>query len=327
MAKRDLLSITDIDEDLPSLLERAHAMKLARRRGDLSATRPGRYLAMIFEKPSTRTRTSFEVAMTDLGGHALYMSSKDLQLGRGETIADTARVLSRYVDAIAYRANRSEDMAELAQWSAVPVLNALDNVEHPCQIVADLLTMYELWEGKLEGHRLAYIGDGNNVCNSLMLGCARMGIDFVGAIPEKYRPPERIWHLANRFAARWGSSVEYVTSPKEAAKDADILYTDVWVSMGDEQQAAERQAAFDGYRIDAQLLAAARPAARVMHDLPAHRGMEITDDVMDGPQGVMWDQAENRLHAQKAILEKFIPPRGSGSSPMGTGRLRGSPPG
>jgi ornithine carbamoyltransferase len=262
---------------------------------------------MIFEKPSTRTRTSFEIAMNDLGGHGLYMSSKDLQLGRGETIADTARVLSRYVDAIVYRAFRNTDMRELAKWASVPVINALDDREHPCQIVADLLTMYDHWEGSFADHTLAYIGDGNNVCNSLVLGAAIVGLDFVGAVPLKYRPPKDILAAATALAKKHGSSVRWETAPKSAAKGADILYTDVWVSMGDEAEEKTRTAAFKGYTIDSALLRAANPGARVMHDLPAHRGLEITDSVMDGPNTLIWDQAENRLHAQKAILELVIP--------------------
>ncbi|HEV2317443.1 MAG TPA: ornithine carbamoyltransferase [Thermoplasmata archaeon] len=307
--KRDLLSIADLDADLPALLARAHAMKTARRRGDLSPVRPGTKVAMIFEKPSTRTRVSFEVGVSDLGGHALYLSNKDLQLGRGETIADTARVLSRYVDAIVYRAFRHTDMGELARWATVPVVNALDDLEHPCQIVADLLTMYELWGGEFSGRRFVYIGDGNNVCNSLVLGCARMGLDFVGAVPKAYRPPVAILSRGEEFARRSGSRLEFVESPAEAAQGADLLYTDVWVSMGDEAQEAERTRAFAGYTIDAALLARAKPDARVMHDLPAHRGLEITDEVMDGPRAVIFDQAENRLHAQKAILELLVPVR------------------
>jgi ornithine carbamoyltransferase len=308
-AKRDLLSVADLQDDLPALLARARAMKEERRRGTRSPLLLGKNAALIFEKPSTRTRTSFEVAMNDLGGHALYMSARDLQLGRGETIADSARVLSRYVDVIVYRAFRTTDMAELARWASVPVINALDDREHPCQIVADLLTLYELWKGRLPGHRLAYIGDGNNVCNSLALGCALVGLDFVGAVPEKYRPPAEVQRQAEGFARAMGSQVSFVSSPAEAARGADVLYTDVWVSMGDESQEAERTQAFQGYRIDAALLAQANAGAKVMHDLPAHRGLEITDEVMDGPAAIVWDQAENRLHAQKAILELLLTPR------------------
>lgn len=306
MPKRDLLSVADLEHDLPKILERAHAMKEARKRGDRSAVLPGINVALIFEKPSTRTRTSFEVGVNDLGGHPLYMSARDLQLGRGETIADTARVLSRYVDAIVYRAFRHADMVELAKWASVPVVNALDDLEHPCQIAADLLALYELWAGKFSGRTLAYIGDGNNVCNSLALGAGLMGLNFVGAVPTGYRCPEAIVRKAESFAKAHGSSIRFVTKPEDAARGADILYTDVWVSMGDEAQEQERTKAFHGYRIDAELLRLAAPDARVMHDLPAHRGLEITDEVMDGPRAIIWDQAEDRLHAQKALLEWLL---------------------
>lgn len=307
--KRDLVSIADVAPELPKILHRAREMKRARANGDRSATRPGRNAALIFEKPSTRTRVSFEVGMNDLGGHGLYLSSRDLQLGRGETIADTARVLSRYVDAIVYRAFRHADVAELARMASVPVINALDDLEHPCQIAADLLTLYERWDGTFSGRTLVYIGDGNNVCNSLAIGCAIVGLNFTGAVPNAYRPPKEVLATAERFAKRSGAEVKLLESPAEAAKGADVLYTDVWVSMGDETQEKERTAAFRGYTIDETLLGLAKPDAAVMHDLPAHRGLEITDAVMDGPQSIIFDQAENRLHAQKAILEMLLPAR------------------
>lgn len=313
-AKRDVLGLADLDSSLPALLARAAEMKAARRSGDPSAVRPGRNIGMIFEKPSTRTRTSFEVASNDLGAHALYLSPKDMQLGRGETIADTARVLSRYLDAIVYRAFRSTDMAELAKWTSIPVINALDDREHPCQIVADLLTLQERWHG-FAGHRLAWIGDGNNVCNSLLLGCAIVGLDFSGAIPEAYRPPAAVLDRARTYAARSGASIDLSTSPQQAVKGADALYTDVWVSMGDEAEEASRTAAFQGYQVNRKLLEAAKPGALVLHDLPAHRGLEITDEVIDGLQAVVWDEAENRLHAQKAILEWVLPALRPGSGP------------
>ena len=304
--KRDLLSIADLERDLVDLLRRAHEMKTARRGGDLSRTLQGTNVAMIFEKPSTRTRTSFEVAMNDLGGHALYLSPKDMQLGRGETIGDTARVLSRYVDGIVYRAFRHEDMAALAQGATVPVINALDDREHPCQIVADLLTLYEKWSTRFSGKKLAYIGDGNNVLNSLLLGCAIVGLDLASAIPAKYRPPADLVRKAEALAARSGAHLTFTESPAEAATDADALYTDVWVSMGDEAEAEARQTAFRGFQINADLVRRAHPDVWVLHDLPAHRGQEITDEVMDGPRAAIWDQAENRLHAQKAILESLL---------------------
>ncbi len=305
-AKRDLLSISDVTAELGALLRRAQRLKDDRRRGILRPTLRGRNVAMIFEKPSTRTRTSFEVATNDLGGHPLYLSSRDLQLGRGETIADTARVLSRYVDLIVYRAFRHTDMTELARWASVPVVNALDDLEHPCQIVADLLTMQERWRGRFRGRRLAWIGDGNNVLHSLLLGAAALGLDVVAATPEAYRPNPGIVAAARTLAQASKASISFTSDPRAAARGADALYTDVWVSMGDEAEETAREKAFAEYRIDAPLVDLAKPDAFVLHDLPAHRGKEITDEVMDGPRAAIWDQAENRLHAQKAILELLL---------------------
>jgi ornithine carbamoyltransferase len=291
-AKSDVVSITDLAPALPAILRRAEAMKRSRVHGDRSATRPGTNLAMIFEKSSTRTRTSFEVAMNDLGGHGLYMSSRDLQLGRGETIGDTARVLSRYVDAICYRAFRHEDMRALADAATVPVINALDDREHPCQIAADLLTLHERWTGGFPGKTLAYIGDGNNVLHSLLLGAAIVGLNIVAGTPSGYRPAPAI------------------VTQAEAARGADAIYTDVWVSMGEEAEKGARETAFRGYQVNSELVGLAHSGVWVLHDLPAHRGQEITDDVMDGPRAAIWDQAENRLHAQKAILEHVLPAPG-----------------
>lgn len=305
---RHLLSILDLKDDLPALLKRASVLKAQRQAGRLGTPFRGRALAMIFEKPSTRTRSSFELAMTELGGHAVYLSPQDMQLGRGETIPDTARVLSRYYHGIIYRAFRHQDEEALAHASSVPVINALDDREHPCQVVADLLTLSERWKGGFRGRRLAYIGDGNNVLNSLLLGSALVGLDFVAAIPQEYRPPAEVVAQARALAAEAGAASEIVVSPGEAAKGADALYTDVWVSMGDEAEEAERKAAFAGYQVNRALLDRAKPGAFAMHDLPAHRGLEITDEVMDGDRQAIWDQAENRLHAQKAILELFLGP-------------------
>ncbi len=305
-AKRDVLSVTDLADDLPHLLARARELKAARRRGRREPLLAGANVAMIFEKPSTRTRTSFEVGVNDLGGHALYLSPKDLQLGRGETIADTARVLSRYVDGIVYRAFRHADVVELARHASVPVVNALDDLEHPCQIAADLLTLHEQWDGDFSGRRLAWVGDGNNVLHSLLLGAAAVGLDLVAATPAAYRPRPEVVEAAQALARRTGANLAFTDRPADAARGADALYTDVWVSMGDEAEAAAREAAFRGFCLDDALVARAKPTAVVLHDLPAHRGQEITDSVMDGPHSVVWDQAENRLHAQKAILELLL---------------------
>jgi ornithine carbamoyltransferase len=304
--KRDLLSILDVAGELEALLSRAARLKSERRRGVLRPTLPGTNLGLIFEKPSTRTRTSFEVAINDLGGHAIYLSTKDLQLGRGETIADTARVLSRYCDGLAYRAFRHVDVLELARWATIPVINALDDLEHPCQIVADLLTMRERWKRGFEGRRLAWVGDGNNVLHSLLLGAGAVGLDLTAAIPVGYGPNPEILRAAQELARRSGAKLTFTTDPRVAARGADALYTDVWVSMGDESQQAAREAAFAEYQVNGALLAMAAPDAFVLHDLPAHRGLEITDDVLDGPRSAAWDQAENRLHAQKAILDLLL---------------------
>jgi len=305
-APSDLVSIADVADELDRLLEHAARLKAERRAGEGRPTLAGKNLAMIFEKPSTRTRTSFEVAIGDLGGHALYLSANDLQLGRGETIADTARVLSRYVDAICYRAFRHENVVELARHASVPVINALDDLEHPCQIVADLLTLRERWPDGFRGRRLAWIGDGNNVLHSLLLGSAAVGLSLTAATPEAYRPRAEIVEAARRIAEGTGASIQFTVAPEQAAKGADALYTDVWVSMGDEAERAQREQAFSGYQVNARLLGLAAREAVVLHDLPAHRGQEITDEVLDGPHSAAWDQAENRLHAQKAILERLM---------------------
>jgi len=312
---KDLLSISDLGEDLDGVLRRAAALKAERARGVRRPTLAGKNLAMIFEKPSTRTRTSFEVAMNDLGGHALYLSSKDLQLGRGETIADTARVLSRFVDAVCYRAFHHTDMVELARSATVPVINALDDLEHPCQIAADLLTMRERWKGQFEGHRLAWVGDGNNVLHSLLLGAAALGIDLAVATPAGYRPQPEYVRAAEVLARRSRATLSFTTDPREAVHGADAVYTDVWVSMGEEAETKAREEAFRGFQVNDALLALAKPSAFVLHDLPAHRGQEITDSVLDGPRAAAWDQAENRLHAQKAILEYLLLPRGKPRRP------------
>ncbi len=303
--KRDLISMADVEKDLIALLELSQSLKNRSMAGEEAAALKGRSLAMIFEKPSTRTRVSFEVAMTELGGHALYLSPTDLQLGRGETIADTARVLSRYVDGIVYRAFRHEDMLELARHAGVPVINALDNREHPCQALADLLTVREK-KGDLKGLKLAYVGDGNNVCNSLLLGCAFTGMNISVGCPDAYRPDAAILEMAKSRAAQTGGNVEVVRNPRLAVKSADVIYTDVWVSMGAEKEKKKREKVFRGYQVNKELVAVAKPECIVMHCLPAHRGMEITDEVIDSPRSVVIDQAENRLHVQKSVLIQFL---------------------
>jgi ornithine carbamoyltransferase len=303
--KRDLISIADVEKDLIALLELSQSLKNRSMAGQITEPLKGQSLAMIFEKPSTRTRVSFEVAMTELGGHALYLSTADLQLGRGETISDTARVLSRYVDGIVYRAFKHEDMLELSRHSTVPVINALDDLEHPCQILADLLTVKEK-KGEMKGLKLAYVGDGNNVCNSLLLGCAILGMKMTVGCPEDYIPDEHILEKAKRIAAQNAAGIEIVEDPALAVKAADVVYTDVWVSMGAEKERRRREKAFRDYQVNSQLISAAKDDCIVMHCLPAHRGKEITDDVIDGPHSVVLDEAENRLHAQKAVLVHLL---------------------
>jgi len=297
--KRDLTTMLDVQMDILDILDAAEDMK-KRRDMDFQPLK-GKVLAMIFEKSSTRTRVSFEVGMIELGGFAVTLNTKDLQMGRGETVADTARVLSRYVDGIMYRAYEHDMVMELAKHATVPVINGLDNFEHPCQILADLLTVKEHL-GKLKGIKMAYVGDGNNVCNSLMLGCAMVGMDLSCGCPKGYEPDQDVVKKAKAIAKKNGCQLKIVESPKEAAKGADVVYTDVWVSMGQEEEQKLREKIFKPYQVNADLMSVAHKNAIVMHCLPAHRGMEITDEVIDSAASVVLDQAENRLHAQKAIM-------------------------
>jgi ornithine carbamoyltransferase len=259
---------------------------------------PGRTLGMIFQKPSTRTRVSFEVGIYQLGGIGLYLSAGDLQIGRGETIKDTAVVLSRYLDGIMIRTFAQSDVEELAEHASIPVINGLTDSSHPCQALADVMTIREWFGGRLEGLKVVYLGDGNNVCASLMVACAKLGLDFVGATPAGYRPDDE----AVRIAREAGGSVELTDDPRTAVEGADVLYTDVWTSMGQDAEREQRLRDLKGYGIDAELVSRAGEDAVVLHCLPAHYGEEITEDVLYGPQSAVWDQAENRLHAQKALL-------------------------
>jgi len=304
---RDFLTLHDFTyEELRFLLDTALELKRARKRGFFEPVLRGKTLAMIFQKPSTRTRVSFEVAMSDLGGRALYLRWDDLQLGRGETVADTARVLSRYVDGIMARVFSHKDLEELAKYADIPVINGLSDLTHPCQILADLLTILEK-KAVLKGLKLAFVGDGNNVCNSLLIGCTKMGMNISVATPKKYRPKEEIIQWAMENAQESGSKVEILESPEEAVKDADVIYTDVFVSMGEEKVAKEKLQAFQGYQVNRELVKHAKKDYIFMHCLPAHRGQEVTDEVIDDPvHSVVWDQAENRLHAQKAVLALLL---------------------
>jgi ornithine carbamoyltransferase len=293
------------EEDLKTVLDLADDLKRELKEGKEHHLLAGRSLGMLFQKPSTRTRVSFEVGMTQLGGHALYLRADDLQLGRGETIKDTAEVLSRYLDAIMIRTFAQADVEELAEHADVPVINGLTDQAHPCQILADLQTIRERL-GRLSGVRLAYLGDGNNVCNSLMTAGEKFGMRFVAAVPEGYEPDENVFKTARRAAVQGGGTVEVSHDPTAAATGADVLYTDTWTSMGHEEEREQRLADLAGYGLDAEKVGLAKPDAIVMHCLPAHYGEEITEDVLYGPQSAVWDQAENRLHAQKALLALIV---------------------
>ena len=297
---RDFLSIDDLSTaELDDLLERSAKLKASPEDG--AGLLAGKSIALIFEKPSTRTRVSFEVAVAQLGGHPVVLNSTELQLGRGETIEDTGHVLSRYVDAIVVRTFEQARLEALASTAEVPVINSLSDFEHPCQALADLLTIRER-KGDLPGVALAYLGDGNNVTHSLLLAGAKAGMHVRVATPPGYEPIPQVVGHAEEIAAETGGSVETAHDPTWAADGADVLYTDVWASMGQETEADARALVFPAYRIDDAALARAKDDAIVLHCLPAHRGQEITDDVIDGPRSAVWDQAENRLHTQKALL-------------------------
>ena len=301
--KRDFVSLYDFSkEELLALLRRAKELKKMQKRGENYRPLEGKTLGMVFEKPSTRTRVSFEVGMYQLGGHALFLSSQEMQLGRGETVADTARILSRYVDGIMIRTFSHRNVEEMARFATVPVINGLSDLLHPCQILSDIFTIWEKL-GRYEGVKVAYIGDGNNVANSWINGALRMGMELWVASPPDYEPDGEILRRAKDENPQ---SVHLTHDPREAARGAQVLYTDVWTSMGQEEEQERRREAFRPYQLNRELVDLAEEGALVMHCLPAHRGEEITDEVMDGPQSVVFDQAENRLHVQKAILEALL---------------------
>jgi ornithine carbamoyltransferase len=302
MAKRDFLSVDDLStEELTGLLSDAAKMKKAKAEEYADALK-GLNVALIFEKPSTRTRVSMEVAVASLGANSLVLRGDELQLGRGETIEDTGRVLSRYVDAIAIRTFGQERLEALVAGAGVPIINLLSDHSHPCQALADLLTVQEHVAEKLSGKTLAYIGDGNNVVHSLLIAGAKMGMDVRVASPAGYQPDREVVERAREIAAHTDGKVIVTDLVAEAAEGADVLYTDVWASMGQEDESDDRAKVFEGYRIDESVVAMASPDAKVMHCLPAHRGEEISAGVMDGSMSVVWDQAENRLHTQKSLL-------------------------
>lgn len=299
---KHLLSIADLSVDeVWQVLNLAKKLKEEWQKGGNKPLLKGKTLGMIFQKPSLRTRVSFEIAMIHLGGQAIYLSPDEIKLGVRESVADAARVLSRYVDGIMARVFAHKHIEELAAYSRVPVINGLSDYSHPCQALSDLFTIWEK-RGKLKGLKLAYVGDGNNVATSLLFGATKVGMDIALASPEGYELNKEVVRLGQEFAAQSGSKIELLRDPVAAARDADVIYTDVWVSMGQEDETARRLKAFPPYQVNAALVAHAKPDVMVMHCLPAHRGQEITDDIADGPNSIIFDQAENRLHAQKAIL-------------------------
>ena len=305
--KKDLLTIYDLPKaEIEAILQKAAELKEMLRKGKPYQPLAGKTLAMIFEKPSTRTRVSFEVGMFHLGGHALSLNPQETQLGRGEAIADTARVLSRYVDGIMVRTFAQERVEEMARFATIPVINGLSDLLHPCQILSDIFTMTEKLGHQYVGLKVAYVGDGNNVANSWINGALRLGFDLWLACPPGYEPDAEI---PSRAQAEGSSKIILTHAPKEAVEEASVINTDVWASMGQEGERAKRIKAFQGYQVNADLLRHARKDVLVMHCLPAHRGEEITDEVMDGTHSVVFDQAENRLHVQKAILTLLMEKR------------------
>lgn len=303
---KDLLDVAAMPrKQIQDLLRLAASLKAKQRRGIPHGLLPGKTLGLLFQKPSTRTRVSFEAGMNQLGGHALVLPMGDIQLSRGETVSDTARVLSRYLDGIVIRTYDHAIVEEWAAEASMPVINGLTDHSHPCQALSDLLTIQEL-KGRLKGLSLAYIGDGNNVANSLIEAGAKMGMRVVVGCPVGYQPDQHVVDRARAEAEATGGVIEVLENPQVAVKEADVLYTDVWISMGREREQARRLKTLSPYQVNGRLLQRAKPDAIVMHCLPAHRGEEITADVLDGPQSVVIDQAENRLHMQKAILVQLL---------------------
>ena len=303
---KDLISLHDLtSQEVEDLLKLGLKLKKELKNGIAHPILKGKTLGMIFTKSSTRTRVSFEVGMTQLGGYPLFLSSNDIQLGRGESIHDTAKVLERYLDGIMIRTYAHSDVIELAQEANIPVINALTDLLHPCQVLADLMTAYE-HKGKLEGLKLAYIGDGNNMAHSLMYGCAKAGLDCAIAAPKDYQCDAEVIANAKDDFKQSGRTLLLTDDPAEAISGAYIVYTDTWVSMGMEDEKEARIKAFEGYCIDKELFARAKSDAIFMHCLPAYRGYEVTEDVIDGPQSVIFDEAENRLHAQKAVMATLM---------------------
>lgn len=309
---KDLLDVAAVSRaEVESLLTLAAELKEKQYRGIAHPLLEGKTLGLLFQKPSTRTRVSFEAGMNQLGGHALVLPMADIQLSRGESVADTARVLSRYLDGIVIRTYDHATVEEWAREATMPVINGLTDLSHPCQALSDVLTIQEK-KGRLKGIKIAYVGDGNNVANSLIEAAAKMGMTIALGCPSGYQPDQHVVDVARLEAARTGAVIEVGHDPHVAVKEADVIYADVWISMGREREQARRLKVLAPYQVNSRLVARARPDAIVMHCLPAHRGEEITAEVLDGPQSVIIDQAENRLHMQKAILTKLLGKRGHG---------------
>ncbi len=302
MKGKSLVEIQDLTlEEIYQIFELSSSLKLKLLSGEPHRLLEGKTLGMIFAKPSTRTRVSFEVGIYQLGGIGMYFGPNDLQLKRGETIADTARVLSRYLNGIMIRTFSHQDVIDLAKYASIPVINGLTDLHHPCQVLADLFTILEK-KRKLQGLKLAYVGDGNNMAHSLLQGCSKVGVDIAISTPKGYEPQKEIVNQAIENAKYFNSKVEILENPVDAVKDADIVYTDVWASMGQEAEAEERKKKFIPYQVNSDLVKYAKDDYLFMHCLPAHRGEEVTDEVADSPNSVIFDEAENRLHVQKAIM-------------------------
>ncbi|RUM43015.1 MAG: ornithine carbamoyltransferase [Desulfurobacterium sp.] len=303
---KDFISMLDADMlFIENIIHLSAFLKEKQKRGEIYRPLEGFTAALIFEKPSTRTRVSFEVGVYQLGGHGVYMDTQGSQLGRGEPIKDTARVLSRYVDLIVIRTFGQERVEELAKYSDVPVINALTDEEHPCQVLADLFTIWE-YKRTLKGLKVAFVGDGNNMCNSWLIAAAFTGMKFYAATPRGFEPLERYVEKAKEIASETGAEIVVTNDPIEAVREADVIYTDVWASMGQEREAEERREVFMPYQVNGELVKHAKPDFLFMHCLPAHRGEEVTEEVLEGERSIVWDQAENRLHTQKALILKLV---------------------
>lgn len=299
---RDMIELDEYStEEIQFLLDSAIEIKRKQKNGEVYQPLKGKTIGLIFEKSSTRTRVSFEAGMFQLGGHALFLSKNDIQLGRGEPISDTAQVMSRYLDGLMIRTFGHDNVVNLAKYASIPVINGLSDMAHPCQVLADLQTVLE-HKGKLKGLKMAFIGDGNNMAHSLLIGGAKMGMHVAVASPKGYEADASIVKLSEEIAAQTGGKITITQDPLEAAKDADVIYTDVWASMGFEEEQAQREAAFADYQVNEELVKAAKPDYLFLHCLPAHRGEEVSEGVIDGTNSVIFDQAENRLHAQKALM-------------------------